>query len=296
MTYADLAKHAGCTIRSVRNYLQHAEDIFGFPVERVRGKQHSIYVVAASKPVQPPASQPNWQDLAETAFVQIVSSSASASTLLLDNAPVVVACRGLPQYSHHQRSAVGHWISATKLQPRKPIRLQLASTSGEDQEVQAWPVGVIMHNVDGIVLVMVPIDADAALEVRAICLAALSDSPDAVTVLASNDAVPVPARLESFDWAAHFDLPFCTRPRPQDRKAQAMVRVRFSSKLATQVQNRVWHASQHTVLRKDGSTDVSFGPVDLGAAASWVSSWGKAVEVLGDKRLRKTIKKRNFVP
>lgn len=46
VTYEKLASVAGCTVRTVRNYLAHAEDVLGFPIEKSRDEKRRTLVRA----------------------------------------------------------------------------------------------------------------------------------------------------------------------------------------------------------------------------------------------------------
>jgi hypothetical protein len=118
----------------------------------------------------------------------------------------------------------------------------------------------------------------------------LPDEPDLIEPI---DRSP-PAWLNDVSLDQLIDLPFCAKPPGDDEMVD--VHVRFDASLTDRLRHCVWHRSQLMVLRTDGELDVRFGPVPLRLAASWACSFGLAVTVLGDKRLRKTVKKKSFSP
>jgi|GEM_PF-634627 len=293
-THSQLAAHAGCTVRSVRNYLARAEDIFGFRVERYRDGGHSVLVHAVDvPPSQPaprelPASDPLASALLHACLPHRVESPSTAPSSLR----VLFAFRGFPSFSQHQTRALDRWIAAAAATPLRPLRIRTAPANDEPPDLVCWPVGAVIHATDGIQLVALPLDAETTDSLRTIDLTALEDSEDALSTIDSADILDPPVDPSSIDLATIFPTPFTGRIARDVPVVN--VHVRFAQPFAPAARSRVWHQSQRVVVRHDGSIDVRFGPVPLDAAASWAASFGRAIEVVGDKRLRKTVKKRNF--
>lgn len=68
------------------------------------------------------------------------------------------------------------------------------------------------------------------------------------------------------------------------------VLVRFSSKVASQVQERFWHESQETKVRRDGSVDFTVQLGGLDEILKWVLGWGEHAEVIAPAELRERIR------
>ncbi len=293
-THSQLAAHAGCTVRSVRNYLARAEDIFGFRVERYRDGGHSVLVRAVDVPPSQlvPHELPVADPLAAALLHACLPHRAGSPTDTPSSPRVLVAFRGFPSFSPHQTRALDRWIEAASATPLRPLRIRTVPTNDEPSELLCWPVGAIFHATDGIQLVALPLDAEAVDSLRTIDLAMVEDSEDALAAVDSTDLPEPPVDPSSIDLATIIPTPFTGRIAPDGPVVN--VQVRFAPPFASVARSRIWHQSQRVVVHHDGSIDVRFGPVPLDAAASWAASFGRAIEVLGDKRLRKTVKKRNF--
>ncbi|MCU0692311.1 MAG: WYL domain-containing protein [Polyangiaceae bacterium] len=293
-TYAQLAQRAGCTVRSVRNYLARSQEIFGFDIERSRNGGHAV-VVRAVGVSRPPSVAPVDDPLLslERAFCRTLLLGSCDPQAPAPSQPIFVALRGLPAYSLHHASALRDWLRACQTSPRTAVRLRLQGPTRELAERALWPVGLVFHNVEGLLLIGLPLEADALNAITWIELSTLLDDIGTVCCLdraATGDPL---FDLDHVDVRDLLDLPFCA---PISDGALVDVHVRFSADIAPRLRSRVWHRTQRVVLRRDGSVDVRFGPVELAAAASWAASYGAAVRVMGDKRLRKAVKKRNFSP
>jgi hypothetical protein len=295
MSYAQLAKAAGCTVRSVRNYLARSSEIFGFTIEQSRPhRSHSVLVRAVGLP--PPTAV---QDLS------VVMAEALRARLFVDSQPLDapshsalaalrVSMRGVPVYGSHHESVLSRWVDVAGRRPRRAVRLRLQADRPAHAELMLWPLGAVLHNLEGLLLAGVPIDAESLDAVQLVALDLVAAESDAMQVLERSDTGDPGLDLSSIELGELLDLPFATRPRPTTPGSSVDVHVRFDPCCAGRLQHRLFHRSQRAVLRTDGSLDVKFGPVEIEAAASWVASFGRSIKVMGDKRLRKTVKKRSF--
>jgi hypothetical protein len=295
-TYAQLAEHAGCTVRSVRNYLSRSKEIFGFAVEQTRAAgSHSVLVRAAGVPAQVRASPEISSSLVAGLRDRLFHTESATRTP--DDRPtcLTVCFRGIPSYSALHEKLLTCWLQACCQVPRSAVRLRV---SGRDAapELMLWPLGAVLHNIEGLLLVGLPLEADALDAVRVINLDSVSTDSDAIEWVDRKQTGEPAVDLSAVDLAELIDLPFSACPVGQDSRVAVNVHVRFEAAIANRMRTRVWHRAQTAVLRTDGSLDVKFGPVDLDVAASWVSSFGDAARVVGDKKLRKAVKKRSFCP
>lgn len=294
MTYAQLAAAAGCTVRSVRNYLARSREIFGFDVEQrhVPGSHAVVLHAVGSQPPEP-APADLLRSLTAGIRQQLFHVEPSAHASPHRQLPLVVSLRGLPSYSLDHERLLTAWMHACVAEPRQVVRLALATAS--PAELLVWPVGAVLHNLEGIVLLGLPLDTDAVERVRGLNLDALRTDRDALQLVDRKETGDPAVDLSTIHLAELVDLPFSASPRSPDARL-VDVHVRFDPPTAERVRSRWWHKSQSAVLRTDGCLDLEFGPVELGAAAAWAASFGDAVRVIGDKKLRKAVKKRDFVP
>ena len=285
LTYQQLADRAGCTVRSVRNYLARAEEIFGFPIDKSRDSEHRVVVTAQCLPQsQAPASTPS------DPFDGALSRALFPPDSPRSHEAVIVAIQGLPSYGKHQEQVAHKWSHAA--QDTEPIAFRLSLRQPQDHIV-LWPAVVLVHSNAGVVLVGAPPAAPAPEQLVTLPLTSVANEPDAITP--AHDALAPAFDVHSVEIEAWIDLPFCGL-RPDPREPMVDVHVRFEPSAVGRVLHRFWHRSQRVVLRRDGDLDVRFGPVPLAAAASWAASFGSSLSVLGDKKLRKAVKKRSFVP
>jgi hypothetical protein len=152
----------------------------------------------------------------------------------------------------------------------------------------------VLHGAEGILLAGVSNDDGEAGAVCVVRLADVVDAADAISI-AESGALESSERLLQRVSGALSDMPFCLQARGKSAQG-TLVHVRFLAPYTRQATQRLWHRTQRVVARSDGSVDVLFGPVAVDAAASWVASLGEMVEVLGDRRLRKALKKGAFAP
>jgi hypothetical protein len=295
-TYAQLATHAGCTVRSVRNYLERSQEIFGFRVEQTRAPgSHSVLVRAAGRALAARGSCPAFaQGLASAVRDRLFHLEHAGGSLGDRSAPIIASFRGIPSYNPDQERLLDGWVGACTKAPRLAVRLRCPGL--EPPECTLWPLATILHNLEGLLLVGLPIEADSLDAVRVVNLERVSTEPGGLQVAQRNETGDPAVDLDAVDVYELIDLPFSARPLRQDGRATVDVHVRFEPEVADRMRNRLWHRSQEAVLRTDGSLDVKFGPVDLDVAASWASSFGGAAQVMGSKKLRKTVKKGRFTP
>lgn len=290
MSYAQLAAEAGCTVRSVRNYLERAPDIFGFDIERVRNGHREVLVRAVGLTAR---SHPADEPLAAlgSAFVQALFGRGGPPA---SSSPLLVAVRGAYPYTERHRQAFGLWMQLCQKRPRQAARMRTVAHAANDSIV--WPLGSVLHNVEGLLLAFLPLEATGPEHIQIMDLGMLADAPDALQPAEPAESGDPAIDLDGLDLQSLLDLPFhASRTRAQAR-AMVKVAVRFRPEHANTEARRLWHSSQRALLRRDGSLDLRFGPVDLDAAASWASSMGDALEVLGSKKLRKAVKKKSFSP
>jgi hypothetical protein len=295
-TYAQLAEHAGCTVRSVRNYLERSQEIFGFRVQQSRAPgSHCVLVRAAAPALASRRSSPALVDgLAAAVRERLFHLERPAPAQGERPATIIASFRGIPSYGPDHERLLDSWVTACTARPRLAVRLRCPGL--EPPECILWPLAAILHNVEGLLLVGLPLEADSLDAVRVVNLERVSTEPGGLALTQRGETGEPAVDLESIDVHELIELPFSARPMRQDGRTDVEVHVRFEPELAERMRNRLWHRGQEAVLRTDGCLDVKFGPVDLDVAASWASSFGSAVRVLGSKKLRKTVKKGRFVP
>ncbi|PIE05918.1 MAG: hypothetical protein CSA75_02245 [Sorangium cellulosum] len=274
-TYHQLASLAGCTVRSVRNYLARSEEIFGFPISKSRDDSHRVVVqaigITAPSSHLPPPDDP---------FDGALQAGLFPQEALNYNGPVIVAMRGFPSYGARQASIAKNWAREAK--NGSPLTLHLESSI-----LTLWPLAVIVHNLAGVILVGADVHQDDELIV--IDLACVEDVAKATHPGGSRPAIHCHTIQDALG------LPFWVGG-PHADDCTVDVHVRFDPRLHDRLQSCLWHPHQKVESRKNGELDVRFGPVPLRAAACWVASFGRGVHVLGNKKLRKTIKKNSFSP
>ncbi|GAB5561460.1 MAG: transcriptional regulator [Synoicihabitans sp.] len=67
------------------------------------------------------------------------------------------------------------------------------------------------------------------------------------------------------------------------------IHIRFSANVAERIEERVWHESQQTKRRRDGSVDLHLRLGSLVEIERWVLGWGADAEVLGPGELRQHV-------
>ena len=296
MTYAQLAQHAGCTVRSVRNYLARSQEIFGFAVEQLRAPgSHAVMVRAKAARPQVARSTDLSALLGAAVRDRLFRTEPPARTSADRRLPLIASFRGIPSYAAEHEKMLGLWLDACSEVPRRAVRLRNRAAASNPEQV-LWPLGAVLHNQEGLLLVGLPLEADALDALRVINLENVSTEADAMSCLARSETGEPALDLGALELGELIDLPFSVHPRNADGRPTVQVHVRFEPELAERMRSRLVHRSQAAVLRTDGSLDVKFGPADLNVAACWARSFGKAVQVLGSKKLRKAVKKGGFAP
>lgn len=67
------------------------------------------------------------------------------------------------------------------------------------------------------------------------------------------------------------------------------VRLLFAAKIATYIEERIWHPTQNMKRRRDGSLEMNFETTGWKELVRWILSWQPDVQVLLPKRLRDRI-------
>ena len=282
LTYLELAQQAGCTVRSVRNYLQHAEQLLGFDVEKKRDRERVLVRAVLSSPSSLPPSSCFRSDASplDSALSDRLFPPSTVNPLSC----VQIAFPNLPHYAEHHARVCQAWIRHAQSRTHA-LRFLIPTVTST---APLWPLGIVVNHHMGIVLIGFPCHE--------------TDPKNRWTLelirLPNESTLWEPIEREAPDWVKAlsvrdlFDSPFCFLSDQEDKTID--VHVRFDASLTERLRHCVWHSSQSVVLRTDGMLDVRFGPVSLAWAASWVSSFGASVTVLGDKKLCKTVKKRSF--
>ena len=87
---------------------------------------------------------------------------------------------------------------------------------------------------------------------------------------------------ESFDAEQHIKNAFGISRGERPFK----VRLLFAAKIATYIEERIWHPTQGMKRRRDGSLELSFETTGWKELVRWILSWQPDVRVLSPKRLR----------
>lgn len=66
-------------------------------------------------------------------------------------------------------------------------------------------------------------------------------------------------------------------------------RLLFDAKIATYIEERVWHSTQKMKRQRDGNLEMSFETTGWKELVRWILSWQPDVKVLTPKRLRKRV-------
>lgn len=86
----------------------------------------------------------------------------------------------------------------------------------------------------------------------------------------------------TFDAKAHIEAAFGIVRGEEVFK----VRLLFSAKVATYIRERIWHASQEIVERRDGRVELRLRTAGWKELVRWVLSWQPDCRVISPKRLR----------
>jgi predicted DNA-binding transcriptional regulator YafY len=99
----------------------------------------------------------------------------------------------------------------------------------------------------------------------------------------ASTRLPDPA--EALDIPAFLGAFFGITGGEKERK----VHLRFSSRVAIYIGERIWHQDQRIIRRRDGSLDLRFTTRGWKELVRWILSWQPDVEVLTPRELRDRI-------
>ena len=290
VTYEQLASAAGCTVRSVRNYLARAEEIFGFSIDKTRDAKNRT-LVRIKHGSRPGAAL----DLPADPFARaLVAELFDRETRQGATPHVIVSLRGLPSYGP-SLEAVARQFEKACGEPPCTVVLKLAPPG---ESVAMRPVAVVVHNIFGVLLVGYGVDAQAAPGPVVVPLERVQADPGGLEIVSPSAAQNAPGPPEAaFDASRVRELLGLPFGGWQTAAGEPMtkVHVRFHPAVARHVAARRWHHEQRMQWCEDGSLEVRFGPVALSSAVSWVASFGKCARVRGSKKLKKAVKSRAFM-
>ena len=278
LTYAELADEAGCSERTVRNYLEVAESSFGFGVARERGPDRVIRVRASSD-----GDQTTIQTLAHNLAVQMLRSLFPVAGASFERperrarAQVVVSARGAYRYSERNLRALRAWLRAADERPRIALRFNYGSFSSGPGERIAWPLGIVVRDLARVYLIGVPAEAEDGRDVRSYALERVETPPrgPALVILRGADAGSTPRGIDRAVVEHAIDLPFSMYP--PDTPGAVVARVRFSPAQTPYVAGRVWHRTQRFRNLRGGGVELTFGPAERTEVEAWVRQWGASV-------------------
>lgn len=290
VTYEQLASAAGCTVRSVRNYLARAEEIFGFSIEKTRDAKNRALVRIKHSSWSHTAPEPAADPFARAFVAELFDREVREAA----NPHVIVSLRGLPSYAP-QLEAVARQFEKACGEPPCTVELKLVRPG---ESVAMRPAAVVVHNIFGVLLVGYRVDAQAALGPVVVPLERVQAHPGSLEIVSQSGARNASALHGMvFDTSSVRELLGLPFGGWQTAAGEPMtnVHVRFHAAVGRYVAARTWHHEQRMDWCEDGSLEVRFGPVALSLAASWVASFGKCARVLGSKKLKKAVKSRAFM-
>ncbi|MBV6418705.1 MAG: hypothetical protein CMLOHMNK_03635 [Steroidobacteraceae bacterium] len=278
LTYGELAREAGCTERTVRNYLDLAEPALGTAITRERGPDRVVRVRAAGSD-----DQTTIEALASNLAAQMlrtlfpVAGTSFERPARGSRAQVVVSARGAYRYSERQLRALRAWLRAADERPRVTVRFAYQSFSSGPGERIVWPLGIVVRDLARVYLIGVPAEADDGRDVRSYALerVVVPKRGSAVTVLRGEEAGSPPRAIDRAVVEHAIDLPFSMYP--PDTPGSVMVRVRFSAEQAPYVVGRLWHRNQRFKKLRGGGVELTLGPAERTETEAWVRQWGEAV-------------------
>ena len=292
-TYAELARDAACTERTVRNLLDVAPEALGFAVSRTKGADRTIRVRVADaghrETIDALASELARDMLRRIFPVAGTSLDKRARARHARGAQIVVAVRGARAYDERHLQALRTWLVAASERPRIPLRFQYGGSELGEQLV--WPLGAVVRDLARVYLAGVPDDAEDARDVRTYALEKLVFPARGLGIarLSGDDAGTAPSGIEKAVVEQAIDLPFSVYPA--DHGDGVHVQVRFDARQAPHIRGRQWHRRQRAKDLADGGLELSFGPADLGESLAWVRQWGRSVTVLGDEAFVAAVRK-----
>ena len=275
-TYEELARLAGCTTRSVRNYIDQAEATLGVVVERGRGADGRVRARAKGADAGATIEELG-HVLAREMLRRIFPIAGTSLERVTRRSPahVIVGVRGAYEYEESHLRILRTWLSASSRRPRQALRFEYEGIGRGERVV--WPLGIVLRDLARVYLLGIPVEAESSRDVRTYVL----ERAGKPTVLSAQDSgEPLPG-LDSAPVERAMDLPFSV----SSPAGGVHVHVRFPPEQAKFIRGRRWHRTQKLKSGKDGSLDLRFGPADLGETLGWLGQWSDAVQVLGDRRL-----------
>lgn len=283
--YEQLARAAGCTARTVRNYVEDAERTLGIGVQKERGANRTVRVRA-----RPAADRVTIESVGLAVAREMLRGifPVEGTRLEAPSAPmplqIVVAARGAYQYREEHKRALLRWLNAAQARPRRAVRFAYTKPETRGRRATAdrvvWPLGIVVRDLARVYLAGMPEEATDRADVRTYALERASD----MRMLAPSAASAAPPGIEGARVVDAIDWPFSIYPPEADG---VMVHVRFTPEQAPHVEGRLWHRTQRVSRRRDGSLDVRFGPANRGEVEAWVRQWGRGAMVFRDDRPRR---------
>lgn len=276
-TYEELARHAKCSQRTVRNYLDVVDEVMALPVVRSLGPDRRVRVQVLNDDEQ------SIDALSQRLSAGMLRNLFPIEGTSLDKrkrAPrvqLVVSARGAYQYSESQLRTLRAWLRAADERPRVAVRFHYRSpTSGPGIRI-VWPLGVVIRDLAHVYLAGVPAEAESPQDVRTYLLERVEARATgrAVEVLRGTDATQPPDGLDGVRVESAIDLPFSMFPA--DERDAVTVRVRFCAEQAPYIVDRQWHSRQKIRRFRNGEVEIRFGPANRGEVEAWIRQWGDGV-------------------
>ena len=232
LTYAELAREARCTERSVRNYLDDAA--LGLRVVRVRGPDRRVRVRVADD------ASTTIDELGRVLAKEMLRKIFPIAGTSLERVPkrprasVIVAVRGAYQYEERHLRVLRDWLRLASERPRREVRFDYDGSETGLRVV--WPLGIVVRDLARVYLLGVPSEALTARDVRTYALERVRSKR--LDVLAPEDSAPPPRGIESAAIDEAMDLPFSISP---GTPGGVRVHVIFEPEQTRFMLGRVWH-------------------------------------------------------
>ncbi|MCA9595426.1 MAG: WYL domain-containing protein [Myxococcales bacterium] len=276
-TYAELARDAKCSQRTVRNYLDVAEEVMALPVVRTLGPDRRVRVELLND------GEPSIDALSQRLAAGMLRNLFPIEGTSLDirkrppRVQLVVSARGAYQYSELQLRTLRAWLRAADERPRIAVRFRYRSPSAEPGLRVVWPLGVVIRDLAHVYLAGVPAEAQSPRDVRTYLLERVESRGKgrAIDVLRGADATRPPDGLDRVRVESAIDLPFSMFPA--DEGDAVTVRVRVCAEQAPYIVGRRWHSRQKIRRFRDGEVEIRFGPANRREVEAWVRQWGDGV-------------------
>jgi hypothetical protein len=285
-TYRELADAAGCTVRSVRNYLRDAPSTLGLRVRVVRGPNREMRVTAASND-----GAATIDEIGRAAARDLLRRLFPLSGTTLDRrvrglrAQVLVSTRGAYEYGEAHLRVVRAWLQAASARPRRAV--EIAYEGAERGLRVVWPLGVVLRDAASVYLAGVPAEEETG-SVRTYALHRVATTGRrSLRELSVEDSGVAPRCIEAASIEDAIDLPFSVFSARGGRAVH--LHARFTPEQARYIEGRRWHRKQRLTKKRDGSLEIRFGPADLGETLAWVRQWGRSITVVGDAEVCRAI-------